>query len=782
MGATRTTLVGLIAALALLPSAVAGQQPIDPDPMPPNRCFDCWWPALPVAQLDRFNAALELSDGLLVSRYRLELSNPGDRLAEGRIVVPVPPGSSVTDLLLSGGPQALEGRLMDASEAAQLYDDIVARLIDPALLRSLGDDLYEVRAFPVPANEARSVSFTVTSPMVAIDQQLLAEIPWARMSPRPAAASVTMEIDVPWEARSILAPGLSLDVDRRGDGELTASWESADGWNPSANFRTYVAGGEGLVATRALTYRESDDDGFFTLLFAPALEVEQAVARDVVLVLDTSGSMEGEKIEQARDAASYVLTRLGEDDRFAVVSFARRANVFGEGLENASEANDALGFVQNLHAAGGTNIAEALETAFELLPGNRPSTVIFLTDGLPTVGVQDAATIIEVAHGAAPERLQVFAFGVGYDVDTVLLDALATGFVGTSHYVAPEERIDSEVGRLYERISTPVLTDLRIEIDGGDVTAIAPQELGGLFAGQQALLTGRYGDPGSMLVTVTGNSSAGRERFEYEVTLPARSTAEPAAGQVWAQRRVADLLTEVRIEGARDSVIEEIVELATRFGIVTPYTSYLAEEPQMALDRDFAANRVTAESAAAPSSGADAVAGASDLEALRDGSFSHGGAETIRRLGAHSYYWIDGAWVRDGYEAGATIESVVIGSAEFAQLIEAAPELAATAALGQRVVVLGPSGWVELTWPESDAVGTVVTPNVTPNGTITGGGNPVVTTVPHSTEPGGRTASVGSSAFDATPWITVIAGAIVLILGAAAAARVARGRRSLSGS
>jgi len=750
--------------------------------MPPNRCFDCWWPALPVAQLDRFNAALELSDGLLVSRYRLELSNPGDGLAEGRIVVPVPPGSSVTDLLLSGGPQTLEGRLMDASAAAQLYDDIVARLIDPALLRSLGDDLYEVRAFPVPANEARSVSFTVTSPMVAVDQQLLAEIPWARMSPRPAAAAVTMEIDVPWEARSILAPGLSLDVDRRGDGELTASWESADGWNPSASFRTYVAGGEGLVATRALTYRESGDDGFFTLLFAPALEVDQAVARDVVLVLDTSGSMEGEKIEQARDAASYVLNRLGEDDRFAVVGFARLANVFGGRLHDASEASDALGFVENLHAAGGTNIAEALETALELLPGDRPSTVIFLTDGLPTVGVQDAATIIEVAHGAAPERLQVFAFGVGYDVDTVLLDSLATGFVGTSHYVTPEERIDAEVGRLYERISTPVLTDLRIEIVGGEVTAIAPQELGGLFAGQQALLTGRYGDPGSMLVTVTGNSSAGRERFEYEVTLPARSTAEPAVGQVWAQRRVADLLTEVRIEGARDSVIEEIVELATRFGIVTPYTSYLAEEPQMALDRDFAANRVTAESAAAPSSGADAVAGASDLEALRDGSFSPGTAETIRRLGAHSYYWIDGAWVRDGYEVGATIDSIVIGSAEFAQLIEAAPELAATAALGQRVIVLGPGGWVELTWPESDAVGTVVTPNVTPNGTITGGSNPVVTTAQHSTEPGGRTASVGSSAFDTTPWITVIAGAIVLILGAAAAAHGARGRRPLSGS
>ena len=782
MRSTRTILAGLIVALALLPSAVAGQQPIDPPTMPPDRCFDCWWPSLPVAHLDRLNAQLELSDGLLVSRYRLDLSNPSDGLAEGRVVVPVPPGSSVTDLLLSGGPQALEGRLMDASEAAQLYDDIVARLIDPALLRSLGDDLYEVRAFPVPAGEQRAVSFTVTSPLVATDEQVLAEIPWARMSPRPAAAAVTMEIDVPWEARSILAPGLSLDVDRHGDGELTASWESGDDWNPTTSVRAYIAGGQGLVATRALTYRESGDDGFFALLFAPALEVDHAVARDIVLVLDTSGSMEGEKIEQARDAAAYVLDRLGDDDRFAVVSFARRVNIFGDGLADPSEAGDALGFVRNLHASGGTNIAGALETAFNLLPGDRPATVIFLTDGLPTVGVQDAATILEVAQQEAPDRTQLFAFGVGYDVDTVLLDALATRFVGTSHYVTPEERIDTEVGRLYERISTPVLTDVQIEIDGGDVTGIAPQELGGLFAGQQALLTGRYGDPGSMLVTVTGNSSVGRERFEYEVTLPARAIAEPAVGQLWAQRRVADLLTELRIEGARDSVVEEIVELATRFGIVTPYTSYLAEEPQRALDADFAANRVTAESAAAPSSGADAVAGASDLEALREGSFAGRTVETVRQLGAHSYYWIDGAWVRDGYQTGLAVETVEIGSAEFAALIEAAPELGAAAALGERVLVPGPNGWVELTWPEHGAVAGIVVPNVTPVGTLNGNSNPVVTTSGPSVEPGARTTSVQSNQFDATLWLTMIAGATALMLGAAAATRVARGRRPLSGS
>ena len=693
----------LIAAVALLPAVVSAQEVIEPpQPWPPERCIDCWWPVAPIAELDRFEAQLDVTDGLLIARYRLELSNPGEGLAEGRIVVPVPAGSSVTDLVLAGGPQTLEGRILDADEAQRIYDDIVRRLIDPALLRSLGDDLYEVRAFPVPGGKRRSVSFTVTSPLVALDEQVLLEIPWARMSPRPAAASVSIDIDVPWEVRSVLAPGRDLDVDRDSAGELSVSWESGSAWSAVSNFRVYIAGGEGLIDTRALTYREAGDDGVFALLFAPALSVDVAVARDVVLVLDTSGSMEGEKIEQARAAAAYVLERLGDDDRFAVVSFARTVRVFGDGLEASSRAGAAIDYVEGLNAAGGTNIADSLATAFDLIPGDRPSTVIFVTDGLPTVGVQHPGAILDIADSAAPERAQLFAFGVGYDVDTVLLDALARRFVGTSHYVTPEERIDTEVGRLFERVSTPVLTDVEIEINGGDVRALAPTAIGGLFAGQQALLTGRYADPGPMTVVVRGNTFEGPEVFEYSVNLPARDTSEPAVAQLWAQRRVADLLTEVRVEGVRDSLIEEIVALATQFGIVTPYTAYLAEEPELALAADDGANRVAESAAAAPSSGADAVAGASDLEALREGNFEGSGAPTVRQVGAHSYYLVDGVWVRDDFDRTFDIDPVEVGSAKFAALVEASPEIASAAALGGRVITLAADGtWIEVRWPDA---------------------------------------------------------------------------------
>ena len=555
------------------------------------------------------------------------------------------------------------------------------------------------------------------------------------MSPRPAAALVDVAVDVPWEVRSALVPGFAADVVRDGPGRLSVSWESGSGWTAGANFRLYLTGGEGLVDARLLAHRLSGEDGYFALLFAPVVEVDAAVDRDVVLVLDTSGSMAGEKMAQAQAAAGYVLERLGEGDRFAIVDFSRAVRVFDDGLHPASAVPAGLDYLDGLHARGGTNIAGVLERALELLSGERPSTVIFLTDGLPTVGIIESDAILAVAMGVAPERAQLFAFGVGYDVDTLLLDALASRFAGTSHYVTPDERIDTEVQRLYERISTPVLTDVQIEIEGVGTFDLAPASIAGIFAGSQTLLTGRYEGAGPATVVVRGNAFDGEVVFEYTVSFPERDGSDPAIAQIWAQRRVADLIAELRIEGARDSLIEEIVEVATRFGIVTPYTAYLAEEPELALRPQAAAEALSDAAAAAPTSGARAVDSATDIERLREGSFSLGGGGA-RVVGTHSYYLIDGVWVRDGYDPTVAAPEVVVGSAGFAVLMTAERDVASAAALGERVIVAGPDGWLTLVWPDAGQVAVTTTLPL-----------PVVVAVPGTPAvPGASTSGGGSEA------------------------------------
>ncbi len=705
---SRITIAALLMTVALPASAAA--QVIEREPIPPQPCDDCWWPVGSVAQLDGMEADIDVTDGVMQARYRFDLSNPGrpdhgGPGAEGRIVFPVPEGSSVTDLLLSGGPETLEGDLLAADDASRLYEDIVRRLIDPALLRSLDDDLYEVRAFPVPAGEERQVSFTVTTPLLASGEQAVVEVPWSRMSPRPAQAQVEVEVDVPWEVRSAVAPGFDLDQDRAGSGRLDLGWESPADWSPEPDFRLYLGGGEGLIDTRLLPYRERGDDGYFSLLFAPVLELDAAVARDIVVVLDRSGSMEGEKMDQAIGAAEYILGNLGPDDRFAVVDFSRSVRAFEDGLRPASEADRGIDYVRDLFAGGNTNISGALERGLGYLDGSRPGTVVFLTDGLATAGVESTDGIMGIAEMAAPARTQLFTFGVGYDVDTLLLDGLATEFTGSSHYVTPEQRIDTEVARLWEQVSTPVLSDVDITIDGIDTWDLAPAGLPGIFAGSQAMLTGRYDGSGKATVTVTGNAADGSATFTYVVDFPERDEDDPAVARLWAQRRVADLLTELRIEGVRESLVDEIVEVAGRFGIVTPYTSYLAQEPEMQRFADggqAAADAVMAEAqelAAAPASGQKAVERAGAVDRLREGTVA-GGTRSAKTVGAHTYYLVDGVWVRDDYDPEAAAPEVEVGSARFADLLSALPELADVAALGERVVAMGPDGWVTIVWPE----------------------------------------------------------------------------------
>jgi Ca-activated chloride channel homolog len=376
---------------------------------------------------------------------------------------------------------------------------------------------------------------------------------------------------------------------------------------------------------------------------------------------------------------------------------------FADEMRPASDAEAGIGYLRDLESGGDTNIAGALERGLSMLEGDRPGTVIFLTDGLPTAGIEDPEGILQVAEMAAPERTQLFAFGVGYDVDTVLLDSLSSQFVGSSHYVTPDERIDTEVQRLVERITTPVLTDIAVRIDGVDTNDVAPRGMTGIFAGNQALLTGRYEGWGPATVVVTGNSATGAERFTYQVDFPERDVSDPAVAQLWAQRRVADLLTESRIEGSRDSLVAEIVDIATRFGIVTPYTAYLAQEPDLAFAPDAARQAVDDAVRAAPSSGEVAVQGASDLEALRAGRYELGG-QGARVVGAHTYYRIDGLWARDGYRPGTDAPEVLVGSDAFRALIAADPDIAAAAALGERVIVPAGNGWVTIVWPDPAAV------------------------------------------------------------------------------
>ena len=747
-------------------------------------------PRIASAALARMSVNAEVRPPSVAADYEFVFRNDaGSGPAEGRVVFPLPDGASAGGLVLAGGDAALEGRLLPADEAAALYGDIVRRLADPALLRSLGGSLYEARVFPVPPGEARSVRFRVTAPLEAAGGDVFFEVPWQRMSPLPRAASVRVEADLPRPIRAAIAPGFAAAVSRAGPGGLAVSWESPPGWDAAASgFRLRLIGGEGIAAARLFSYRERGEDGYFALVFAPPLPASaERAPRDVVIALDRSGSMGGDKFAQAVAAAGELLDGLDGNDRFGAVAFADDPEALGGGLRPAAERGAARTWLRGLAPAGGTNVEAALTAALSMLGRERPGAVVFLTDGLPTAGDASAAGILAAAGRAAPgNRTQLFAFGVGYDVDTVLLDSLSARFAGSSHYVLPGERIDGAVGALARRIATPVLTGVRVSVRGAEVSELAPAELRGLFAGEAALLTGRYSGSGEAVVRVTGTGADGPLEEKIRVAFPRLSSGDPAVARLWAQRRVADLLTDLRLGEADGGAAGRIVSIANRFGIVTPYTSYLADEPELVFEPDAAAERVEA-AAGGAASGADAVAAAAAVGSLRDGGREPppAAAGEVRVAGAHAWYRRgEDGWARDDWR-GEPAREVIAGSDEFADLIRD-PASALAAAVGERVVTLGPEGWIAIVWP---AAGGEPPPSAAPEPASGSAATPA-----DPAPPSGGAASAAPAA-PAAPgaaraetdarswprWALAAFACAALAASALAAGRIARTRREAAG-
>jgi Ca-activated chloride channel family protein len=222
---------------------------------------------------------------------------------------------------------------------------------------------------------------------------------------------------------------------------------------------------------------------------------EKVVAKNVVLVLDSSGSMSGAKITQAREAARFILNHLDKRDAFTLIDFDDGVTPFSEGLVPASgdAIARALKFVDGIEDSGGTNINDALLAALSRMrDGERPGYVLFLTDGLPTVGTTETADILRNIQNGNERRSRIFVFGVGDDVNTELLDRLSSDHRGTSVYIGETEDLEVALSGFYEKISSPLLSDLAVEFKGIDTSQVYPRALPDLFKGSQLVLVGRY--------------------------------------------------------------------------------------------------------------------------------------------------------------------------------------------------------------------------------------------------------------------------------------------------
>lgn len=639
------------------------------------------------------------------------LRNDSDFLARGEFLHPIPSGAAVTGLTLWIDGEPVEGEVLEAEEARREYEKIVADVLDPALLEFVDDGLIRLEVFPIEGGGTRTVELEYSQVLPSEGGLTRFRHPFARehAAVEVEHLSARIEIHTSGELKAVYSPTHSVGVDRIDPHTAVIGYE-ADNSKPESDLAVYYSSDEGPLGMSLLTHRDGEE-GTFLLLVSPGLaDPETITAKDVVIVLDVSGSMEGEKIAQARDAASRVLGSLNSDDRFDIIAFSTGTTSFGDGLRPVEEAGSGVRWAQALTAGGSTDIHGALTEAFERADEERPLFVMFLTDGLPTEGIVDTAEILESLDDAPAASL--FAFGVGWDVDTILLDSLASRHHGTTTYVTPGEPIDDAVAALYAKVGSPVLTEVEIDIEGVEVTDLHPHDLPDIFSGEQLLLVGRYQEPGSATITLTGALAGEPYRLALEGAAFADDGGTATIPRVWAGKRIGDLLRRVRLDGPDPETIEQIVRLSIRYGIVTPYTSFLVTEDapfgEAAAD-DIARSAFEAAAATpAPSSGQAAVRAADAARHLADsdvaGAPAGRYAETVRIAAGRAFRLSEGTWIDTTYDPDRhPVVRIPFASTEYFALVAAGSDVAERLAVGPSVLVISNGVAYQVVEPEAAA-------------------------------------------------------------------------------
>jgi Ca-activated chloride channel family protein len=724
---TRTTLALAIAVSALLLAATPAFADGIIIPEPPI-CIDCPVPPPPepvwlTIKYHRVNVTIK--DQVAITHVDQVFVNESDWQIEGTYVFPLPVDAAISDFAMWVDGQKFEGELLDRDQARRIYEDIVRQRRDPALLEYIDRGAFRVSIFPIPPGAERRVELEY-SQVLPVDGGLVRytyPLNTERFSARPLEdVSVSVSIESPDPIKAIYSPSHQVAVDRDGDYRARVGYEERDVL-PDQDFDLVYTVSPEDVGLNLLSYKDGDADGFFLMLIAPEVEVDQntVVNKDVILILDTSGSMEGEKLEQAKNALIYVLEHLNEGDRFNVTDFSTGVRQYARSLQPAGQRDEAIAWVRQLSANGGTDINRALLETLSGVDPERPTILIFLTDGQPTEGEVEVDRILANFADATRPNVRLFTFGMGDDVNTILLDTLAQEQRGASGYVRPGERIDEEVSAFYAKVSTPLLADVAVEIDGVHVEDMYPYPLPDLFAGTQLVIVGRYREGGPALIELSGQVNDQEQHFTYE------SYFEPSGGdrfipRLWATRKIGYLLNQIRLHGESQELVDEIVELSIRYGIVTPYTSYLVQEDADVLTREGRRNIVIRESemlAAAPTqaAGASAVTEAEEKAAIQSADRAEAPvgevAEVVKIVGDKTFVYRDGVWTDTIFDPSQmTPQHVGFGGEAYFDLLTARPDVGVYFALGDRVVVVVDGTAYQVT--ESDSGSISLPPTVTP--------------------------------------------------------------------
>ena len=668
---------------------------------------------------------VDIRDTAATTSIDQEFYNPTNWQLEGYYLFPIPMGAVINKFSMFINGKETEAEMLDAKKARAIYEDIVRRAIDPALLEYYQQELFRVRIFPIEPHSTKRVKISYHQILTSDNgtTEYLYPLNTEKFSARDLQEVVVkVNLSSQFPIKNIYSPTHEVDIVRKGAGQAVISYEARQ-VRPDRDFSLFFRTDSNKIGMSALTFREAGDSkGFFLLDIAPDFEVKDRDIedKDITFVLDVSGSMAGDKLQQAKKALLFCINNLNKGDRFEVIRFSTEAEALFNGVASANDENrqKAIRFVENLKAIGGTNIEDALKLALQQKGGmSRPQVVLFITDGKPTINETDEDKLAALVGKRAEGAVRIFTFGIGHEINTHLLDKITARTNAYRSYIGPKEDIEIKISNLYTKIQSPVLTNLKLRTDSSiRLTQVYPQDLPDLFKGASITVLGRYEGSGTRNIILEARLKGQHVQYEYRLDFADRETRNEFVAPLWAARKVGWLLDQIRLNGENKELVDEVTELARKYGIITPYTSYLIVEDE---ERQVTSSRLRPDqltfNAPAPivrsemeksysdmktKEGAGSVAASKGVQSLNDtrtiGGYAQpaetqagqgGSAQQVRNVLGRAMYQNGKFWIDPAVQKMKQKQTVQIkyGSDEYFKLLKEKPQVAKFLALGQNV-------------------------------------------------------------------------------------------------
>lgn len=522
-----------------------------------------------------------------VTKIDQSFYNPSNYQLEGFYIFPIPKGAVIKNFTMDINGKETKAELLDSDKARKIYEDIVRQMRDPALLEYSEQNIFKLRIFPIEPRSEKKISISYTQVLESDNNlfEYVYPLNTEKFSAKPLKnVSVKIDLKSNEKIKNIYCPTHEVDIVNKNDNHSIISYED-ENIKPDIDFKLYFSKNASSVGLSLFSYQTEKNDGYFLLSASPSIEIENnnIENKDITFILDVSGSMSGEKLEQAKKALLYCINNLNAGDHFNVIRFSTEAYSLFNSLERADKQNinEAKRFIDDLQAIGGTNIEEAFNLAFKnYKESNRPHFVVFLTDGKPTIGEMNDEKLVKRILNANKDKSRIFTFGIGEEINTHLLDKLTDATNAWRTYVSNDEDIEIKVSNFYDKIQSPVLSDLKLYFDNIEVYQTYPKNLPDLFKGSNLLVFGRYKGNGNAKITLSGKLNGKQKEFSLRENFDSTNDEYNFIPPLWASRRIGHLLDLIRLNGDDKELVDEVTSLAREHGIITPYTSYLIMEDE----------------------------------------------------------------------------------------------------------------------------------------------------------------------------------------------------------